>query len=231
MKRVTLLSIFFALFASNAGAVDWGLGVKAGTVGIGLDISLALTPTVNARLSLTNIDIEDQNETITVGDTVQGDLDTTLNFDYGATALFFDWYVFDGTFHLTAGMMKNNGKVAFSGVLQDTITLNGQTLSGDDIQGAIGGNISLGNSFQPYLGVGWGRKAGYDPGFSLTVDLGVALLDPGVNLNAQISGSATSTKTQEQLDNDLRQLETDAESDLSQLEAFPIIALGLNYAF
>ena len=230
MKNVTLLGLVLALFTSNAGAIDWGLGVKAGTVGVGLDISVALTTTVNARLSLTNIDIEDESETITVGDDgATGDLDATLNFDYGATALFFDWYVFDGTFHLTAGMMKNDGKVAFSGILQDTITLDGETLTSADINGDIGGNISLGDSFQPYLGVGWGRKAGYDPGFSITVDLGVALLDPSVDLTAEVSGA--SAKSQADLDADMLALEADAESDLSQLEAFPILALGLNYAF
>lgn len=232
MKKLLSLAVSLLFFTTSANALDYGLGVKAGTVGIGLDISVALTQSVNARLSLTNIDIEGQDETIRVGDSgAEGDLDSSLDFDFGATALLFDWYVFDGTFHLTAGLMKNNGKIAFSGDLVSGITVDGGALSPDDINGAIGGDISLGDSFQPYLGVGWGRKAGYDPGFSITADIGIALLDPKVNLSAVVNAAGTNNLSQAELDEDMASISRDAENDLSQLEAWPILAIGVNYAF
>ncbi|MFT5219481.1 MAG: hypothetical protein ACI822_002940 [Gammaproteobacteria bacterium] len=232
MNKLLSLAVSLLFFSTSASALDYGLGVKAGTVGIGLDISVSLTQTVNARLSLTNISIDAQTETVTVGDSGgQGDIDASLDFDFGANALLFDWYVFDGTFHLTAGMMKNNGKIDFSGNLVSGITVDGETLSPDDINGAIGGSISLGDSFQPYLGVGWGRKAGYDPGFSITADIGIALLDPKVELSAVVNTAGTNNLNQGALDERMAAVSRDAENDLSQLEAWPILAIGVNYAF
>ena len=43
------------LMISNADALEVGVGVKAGTVGVGVDLSGALTQTINARISVTRI--------------------------------------------------------------------------------------------------------------------------------------------------------------------------------
>lgn len=220
------------LFASNANAIEVGVGVKAGTLGIGAELTVGLTKTINARVSLTSIDVADRNETISVGDsTASGDLDATLGLDFGATALLVDWHVFDGTFHLTAGMVRNDTKLSFQGALLNGITVDGQALDPDDINGNITGDISLGESFQPYLGVGWGRKAGDGGGLAVSVELGVALLDPSVNLNADVNVSGSNSLTQTELNDRIRAVEDDAESDLSLLEAWPVISIGINYAF
>jgi hypothetical protein len=222
-----------ALFAStSAHAVDIGVGVKAGTVGVGAEFSVALTQTINARISLTSLNINDLNETLTVGDSQnKGDIDATMKLDFGANALLFDWYVFDGTFHLTGGFMKNNGKVSFSGVLQDSITVNGQTYDASDIDGAITGTVSAGETYKPYLGIGWGRKAGNKPGLSLTAEIGVALLDPKANLNATVNMSGNNNLSQQALDSRIKATEDDINSELSVLKAWPVLSLGLNYAF
>jgi len=44
------------------------LGAKAGTNGVGIDLSVGLTKITNARLSAAALDFEDSNESITVGD-------------------------------------------------------------------------------------------------------------------------------------------------------------------
>lgn len=228
IRKLLLTPLLFLLVPFNAEAIDFGVGLKGGTIGTGVEVSVALTQTVNARVSLTSIDIDDQTETIEVGDSgATGDVDAVLGLDFGATALLFDWYVFDGTFHLTAGFMKNDTKMSFNGSLQSSVTLDGEVLDPSDINGDIGGSISLGESFQPYLGVGWGRKAGDGGGFSFTADIGVALLDPSAEFSAQTSGSLT----QDELDTRLRSAEDDANADLALFEAWPVITIGLNYGF
>lgn len=229
MKHLAGIFLSMTMLAANANAANIGVGVKAGTLGAGVDLSIALTRTINARISLTSVKIDDLNETITIGDAGStGDIDATMNFDFGASSLLFDWYVFDGTFHLTAGMMKNNGKVAFSGALSSDVVVNGEPIALSDISGDISGNISLGNSYQPYLGFGWGRKADNDPGLSLSIEIGVALLDPSADLSATASGSGLS---QDDLDIRIDNAESDFNNDLSLFEAWPVISLGLNYAF
>jgi hypothetical protein len=232
MKIAATIAGLALISASSTQAVDFGVGVKAGTVGYGADISVVLTETINARLSLTKINIDDLNEDITIGDSSnEGTVDTTMKLDFGANALLFDWYVFDGAFHLTAGMMKNNGKVSFSGVLLDSMTINGQDFDASDIDGEITGDVSLGDSYQPYLGIGWGRKASNDSGLSFSAEIGVALLDPKANLSATVNSSGTNSLSQSELDSRINDAESDINSELSIFEVWPVLSIGLNYAF
>ena len=43
MKKIIGLGFGLLFFISNANALDFGVGVKAGTLGIGVDLSVALT--------------------------------------------------------------------------------------------------------------------------------------------------------------------------------------------
>lgn len=231
-RKLTGIFLIAFLFASNASAVDVGVGLKAGTLGAGVDLSIALTKTINARISLTTIDIEGEDESIEVGDSGStANLDAELDLDFGATALLIDWYVFDGTFHLTGGLVRNDTKLSFAGTLQGAIVVDGEALDPSDINGDISGDISLGESFQPYIGVGWGRKAGNEPGLSVSVELGVALLDPSANLDADVNVSGANSLSQAELNDRIKEIEDDANDDLSDLEAWPVLSIGINYAF
>ncbi len=68
MKQLIGIVMGSALMSSNANALDIGLGVKAGTLGAGVDISVALTQTINARIGLTSVQIDSEQETLSVGD-------------------------------------------------------------------------------------------------------------------------------------------------------------------
>ncbi len=232
MKKLLGLIICLMFFASPAGALDIGIGAKVGTAGPGIDLSVGLTRTIAVRLSLTDFDIDDEEETVTVGDGgAEGDIDAELGLDFGSNALLLDWYVFNGSFHLTAGMMRHNGGMDFSGTLLSDIVVDGQALAANDIVGEIGGEIDLADSYQPYLGIGWGRKAGDGIGLSITVDVGVVLLDPSADFTATVNPGGDNTLSQAELDQRLRDLEDDAETDLDSFEAWPIVSLGLNFRF
>ena len=232
MKKIISFGIGLLFFVSNVYALDVGVGAKVGTNGVGIDLSVGLTRNINLRLTAAAIDIDDEDETFSVGDSgADGDIDAELDFDYGATALLIDWHVFDGGFRLTAGILKNHGKADITGELQSSITIDGQPLDPDDISGDIGGEVSLADSYQPYIGIGWGRGAGGDGGFSLSVDVGVALLDPGVDFDATVNAGGPNGLNQAELDALLSEIESDAEDDLDDLEVWPVLAIGVNYAF
>ena len=55
MKKLSGLIADMSLLVVNADALEVGVGVKAGTVGVGVDLSVALTQTINARISVTSI--------------------------------------------------------------------------------------------------------------------------------------------------------------------------------
>jgi hypothetical protein len=230
MKKISGICFGLLLFATNASALDFGVAAKVGINGVGVDLTVGLTKNINARITTAAIDIDDESETVDVGDDGggEGEIDAELEFDYGANALLFDWHAFGGGFRFTAGMMKNNGSADLTGVLVGNIVVDGQPINQGDINN-LSGSIELADSYQPYVGIGWGRGAGGKGGLSLSVDLGVAILDPEVDLDADLSG--TTTLNQAELDTALRGLEADAEDDLDDLEFWPVFAIGVNYAF
>ena len=233
MKFKFILPGLALLFVTGANAIDFGVGVKAGTLGAGAEFSVALTQTINARISLSKVSA-DYDEEVTLDEAGNSaTIDATMDVDFGALALLFDWYVFDGTFHVTGGMVKNDSKIDLLGVIRgNTVTFNGTQydVTNDFQDPTITGTVSAGESFEPYLGIGWGRKADDDPGFSLSVELGVVLMDPSVDLKGP-TVNAGSAFSQAQIDADVDAAEQEANNDLSDLEAWPVLSIGLNYAF
>ena len=231
MKKMLGLGLVLLFFSSHSQALDVGVGVRAGVNGFGAEFSVALTETINARIMGASIDIDDEDETIDVGDSGgEGEIDAELEFDYGANALFIDWHVFNGSFHVTAGMFRNDSGADVTGVLVGDIVVDGQPINQGDLIGDIDGEIELADSYQPYIGIGWGRRAGGDGGFTATFDLGVALLDPEVSLDATVDPGGNFAD-QAELEQTLRDLESDAEDDLDDYELWPVLSIGLNYAF
>jgi carbon monoxide dehydrogenase subunit G len=231
MKKIIGLGIGLLLFVSNVSALDFGIGAKAGINGAGLNLSVGLTKRVNLRVAVSQVNIDDEEETVTVGDDgAEGDIDAELEFDFGSNAIMLDWHIFNGGFRLTGGMFKQTGAVDLSGNLQSNIVIDGQPLATDDL-GEISGEVELSDNYQPYIGIGWGRGAGGKGGFSFSADLGVAMLDPNVTLEADVNAGGTNGLSQAELNRRLADLESDAEDELDDLEFWPVLALGVNYAF
>lgn len=225
----------------SANALDVGVGFKGGTTGVGVDLSFVLTDTLNLRFSSTSYDFGDTDSEIDFdlddnGNRVSIIAETKVDFD--ASGLLLDWYVFDGTFHVTAGMIKNNSKIAINGRFIDdgsgSISFNGNNYNiSDFVANEIGGEFDFGDSYEPYIGVGWGRKASAETGFSLSVEIGVMILDPSIKLTAPtLNQSAGFTQSdQDILDADVKQAETEASEELSDFELYPVLSVGINYAF
>ena len=232
MKKAIGFAVLSLFMTSNVQALDFGVGVKAGTTGVGAEVSVALTQTINARISVTSISDEFDDNFEIEDDDNNANIDATLDLDFGATALLFDWYVFDGTFHITAGMVRNDSSIELSGEITDAnVVFNGQTynVASEFEDPNLSAKIDAGDSFEPYLGIGWGRKADDDPGLALSIELGVMLFSPSVEL---IAPTATDSAEQDELNANVAEAESAAEDEISDaLEVYPVLSIGLNYAF
>ncbi len=232
MKQMIAAAVLLALASGSAHAYDFGVGVKGGTDGLGVELSVGLTDTISARLSLSDYDAGSESETYTVGDDGnEGDIDAELDVNIGSTGLLFDWHVFNGGFHVTAGLLQNNGTFDLTGTLQDNIVIDGQAVDVADVDGDIVGEIELSDSFQPYFGIGYGRRAGDGGGLSFTAELGVVVLEPSASVDATLATGSTNFADQDEFEESLRDFEDDIEAELDDLEIWPVISVGVNYAF
>lgn len=240
-KKIILLSVLL-LSPLKAYSIDFGVGFKAGSTGHGLDLSLAIAKTVNIRASLTSLTIDDFEETFELNENGnRAEFVANAGLGLATTALLIDWYVFDGTFHLTAGMIKNDTVLNFDGIFTNQqVTFDGEdySVARDFLDPSIRGSISFGDSFGPYVGIGWGRKASNDPGLSFTVEMGVMLLSPSINLTApqlRLNNSETTFLYTQANQDDLNAVVNNAEPEINEelaiFELWPVLTIGLNYAF
>src|SRR6185312_10429086 len=146
------LAWLIAPAAASAANSSFAVAVRAGSPGIGLDLDLGLSPSLGMRVGFAGFNI---NHTVNTSDV---DYDGRLKLKTVTGLL--DWYVFQGGFHLTAGVAGNGTKLDVVGQpSQGSYTINGTTYSSSQL-GSLSGQLKFGNSVSPYVGFGWGNPAG-----------------------------------------------------------------------
>ena len=218
------LAAVLAFQPANA-APSVAAAVRVGTPGYGLELDLGLADRFAARLGYSFLDYDHSIH------------DTDLRYDgklkiNNASALF-DWYVFGNAFHLTAGATSGGVKLEATGrPNRGTYELNGTTYTAADV-GSIGGRIKFGNSFAPYVGLGWGNAV--DPARRLTFLFDVGVIyggTPSVSLTATCGPTAPQgTPLCTRLQQDVQAERRDLEDNVDLARWYPVVNLGLAYRF
>jgi hypothetical protein len=212
--------MFLILLSSGkAGAAldEWAIGAKAGTLGLGGDLTTDILPGLNLRggvqwLSL-NLDAEFE------------DIDYSVDVDFLNPLLLLDWYPFGGSFRLSGGVLFNQSDVNLRATPSAPVQIGGTTYTPAEV-GTLRGQSDF-NPIAPYVGIGWGNVVGRSKRLGLAMDLGVAFIgSPGVNLSA--NGLLASDPT---FQAHLAQEEEDIEDDLSDFKFYPVLSLTLYYCF
>lgn len=211
--------------ASSAATPDFAVALRAGTPGAGLDLDLGLSPSFGIRIGYAGFNI---NHTVNTSD---------VNYD-GRLKLstltgLLDWYVFQGGFHLTAGIAGNGTKLDVVGQpSQGSYTVNGTTYTSSQL-GSLNGELKFGNSVAPYVGFGWGNPAGEGSRVHFLFDVGAIYGGrPTVALNAQCgpaapSGSALCNQIQGNVATEQQKLVSKADI----LRWYPVVSLGIAVRF
>lgn len=226
---------------------SFGAGIKAGTLGAGLDVSVRIKPILNLRLNLNRFgydyeDVETHSASDDSGNfSTDGTETTTAKVDLATTGLLLDYHPWAGTFRVSAGFYSQGSKV--------TGQIDGEILDqevGDrryDIVGTAYGKLSMAKT-QPYLGIGWGNTPREGFPLSVSLDLGV-LLNPKAKVTSTVEGTITDLETGESYDlNDVDQQEVqDFQDNLAEeiaeandeiddnFKVYPVVSFGLNYRF
>ncbi|WP_137939665.1 hypothetical protein [Chitinivorax sp. B] len=218
MKAIlaTMMLMGVAGMASAAG-----VGLRAGTTGVGGDIGFNIAPTVDGRVGWSGL-----NYNRTINDT-DVDYDGRLRLRNLSALVDFSPM---GPFRLTGGLVFANNKLKVTGKPKDgTYTFNNRTYTAAEI-GSATGEVKGKNSVAPYLGIGYGRVAG--TGINFYADLGVMLAGGSktslnVDCGTAIAGTPQCTQLQADAEEERRKL----DDKVRGFKVWPVINLGVTIGF
>lgn len=197
---------------------QWGLGIQAGTQGVGLHVRYDLNPSLYFKLEGNYVGFKDSYDIDDI--TFDGDLDFS---NIGLTA---NYLPFAGHgFRLSAGAYF--GQNEFTGTVSGggTVDLNGTTyLLG--ARSSVTGKVDC-DTFNPYLGIGWDWALGEEKNYIISLDAGVSYLGkPTTSLTA--SGPVTLTPG---FQADLAAQQNSFQDAADKIEFYPVLKLSFTYRF
>ena len=221
------------------------MGLKVGTLGVGVDVSMPLSRHFNLRANVNGLTYtQNLNDIIKNNggssfDAFGGNADGKINFL--TAGLLIDWYPFETSdFFMSAGVYYNANKLSMIGDASNstqTFDINGVTYNGSEL-GSVTGDLIFGNKIAPYIGLGWGNR-GDEAGWSWSFEIGGLYQDiPTVSLDATLGTVPPgSTITQATIDADVSKEVTKVNNDISNndiskfTKIYPVISFGITYSF
>ena len=219
ITKAVLLAL--VLVSSSAANADLGLGVKAGTLGLGIEGRWSPLPWLDMRLGANQYDFD------TSGSQAGVNYDATLAMDTYYLTGNFRFPL--SPFRITAGAFSNGNELQMTS--QDTLgadfNIGGVPFSSADV-GALQSITSFGST-APYFGFGYDFEAFGKVGFNL--DFGVLWQgEPTVSLNATGLDTAPA-QVQALLIPALEAERLELENEISDYKAWPVISLSFVYNF
>lgn len=209
-----LLLTFLATGVANADH-DFGVGLKAGTLGLGLEASWQPLPYLELRIGANSFDYSNDGGVAGIDYEQELGLESfygTANFHFPISPM-----------RVTAGYYSNGNEL-----LMINDQLADQNIGGVVYPGAGIGTLSSSTTFAssaPYFGIGFDFTLAGKVGMNL--DFGVLWQgDPEVSLSAD-GALSTDPGFQAALEAERQEL----EDDMSDFKAWPVLQLGFVYKF
>ncbi len=209
------------LILSGTGKVaaddsQWGVGLKAGTLGLGAEARWSGLPWMDLRIGGNAYSFDDTGREGNVRYRSELNLETfylTANFHFPLSP-----------FRLTAGAFANGNELTMVGDEPGDYNFDGQTFTQGEV-GTLTGKTSFGST-SPYLGLGFDFELFGKTG--LNFDLGILWQgEPEVSLSA-VGGSEQGS---DRLNSALRAEEDNIADEMGRLKAYPVVSLSFVYNF
>lgn len=205
-----------AIVNAPLAAAEIEVGLKAGTLGIGLEATYPLSDRWGLRGGFNQFQYEFEDDIDDV--TFDGDLDLS------SITLLADFRPGGGGFRLTGGAVINNNEVTALADPFDTYDIGNTTYTLEEV-GELSAVADF-NSAAPYLGLGYDWSV--SERMAISFDLGV--LAQG-EADVQINSTGGTLSTDPGLLADLAIEEEIGVEDLDELELYPVVSIGLYYEF
>lgn len=211
---VALLALSIALPAAASAQV--GVGVRAGTTGLGGDLGIAISPNLMLRGGL---GIQPVNPNMTLSD-IKFEVNLPSSFAQAGIELFPS----GGGFRIGGGLLYKPDDIDVSGTFQENQEIGGTSYTPAQI-GTITGTAASAKTWAPYGMIGFGKIA--SSGIGLYLDIGAAFVGE-YDLTVASTGQY---KDNAQFKADLEEQRAKWEEDINKYKIYPMVNLGLRIGF
>jgi len=217
------------LLMTLAGPV-WGevaVTAKAGTLGLGAELTVGLSPLWNVRLGGNAFNYTDDRRE------VSGIFyDATAHLRTASALL--DFHPGGGGFRLSAGAIYNDTRIDGNSLVPASGSYDiGGVQVPAVLVGTLDGQIKF-DPVVPYVGLGWGNAVGPGRQLRFAADVGAMFQGKGkVTLTPRIpAGSPLNNPTaRAALQILLDREEGDIEKDVADYTVYPVVSIGVSYRF
>lgn len=203
-----------------AARADVGLTLKAGTLGLGVDLTFPLANEFNLRVGGNYLKY-DYNSTYS-------NVSYAARLKFGSELTTVDWYPLTADpIHISCGGLINGNKIDLTGkvVGRGTYTINHTTYSAAEV-GNLTADVSF-NTAAPYFGIGWGNAVKKTGHWSYAFDFG-AVYQGHPQLTYTTNGTLTGNPSFEY---NLNAERSRTQSDLDVFNFYPVLSGGVSYRF
>ncbi|MFH1578011.1 MAG: hypothetical protein ABIC18_02950 [Candidatus Omnitrophota bacterium] len=195
----------------------FAIGVKAGTLGLGIEAIARIKPRINARIGINACEFDYTG--------TESDIKYDFDLELFSLSALLDWHPFDTAFRISAGGLYNQNSLKMTAKTTVSYQIGNTTYTAAEV-GTLTGEMDI-DDIAPYVGIGWGNAVGKNKQWSFSFDLGVIYQDsPKVKLNT--TGSLSNNAVfQAELDREKQTL----EDKLEDYQFYPVISMGVCYSF
>lgn len=215
-----LLLIVSVVLSCGAGCADSGglaISGKAGTLGLGGELTTAITSNVNARVGLNTLDFDYDYDF--------DDVDYDVGLDFSSFSALVDWYLFDSSFRISGGLISMDHTLDLDAKPSENVDIGDGTYTPAEI-GTLSGDVEI-DGVAPYIGIGWGNPMAPNKKWGFYCDFGVAFTDsPDVSLTS--NGTLASDPT---FQANLAKEKQEIEDDMEPFKFYPVLSLGIYFRF
>lgn len=200
------------------------VALKAGTLGVGIDLSTPIKEDLLLRFNLNGLTYSDDMDIDNIN--YNGDINL---FNAG---VLLDYFPFEGTtFRVSGGAYYNNNGFdgnAMPTTLQD-ITIGENVYTLNEV-GRLNTNVEF-DKIAPYLGIGWGNYI-TEKNWGLSLDLGIMYHgEPKVDLNADINPAIQGTTLEDEINANIVKESQQFLKDIKDFKFYPVVMIGVYYNF
>ena len=205
---------------------SFNLGLKAGTLGIGVDISKPINDWVSIRFNANRFSYKTTTDSL-----YNHMLQANKEYQLDTKGILVDFYLLQ--LRVTAGAYLNDNAIVYTSKPEgDKAVIFNGTRYGVDMIEKVESTVTF-NHISPYVGVGWGNNGSREGwgGWNVTLDVGLMYHgDPKIDIKTKFN-DAVPTLAQNLIRASLEAEKKNQEKDLSDFPFYPVVMIGLNYSF